>query len=677
MAGFGLRFGGGQRTFPARRTNSAPGGRSAGGPFKLPDPRSHIRMADLAEFAAAARRLGDAVAVLDHRAGVLDVPPAAQRPWHETLHGKLLPQLPGPGGGGAFLVVAVVGGTNLGKSLIFNHLAGYEASLSSKFASGTKHPTCLAPTGFSQTHRLEEVFPGFTPVRLDADDPEAALRADDRDLLFWAESDAVPPNLLLLDTPDVDSDAPVNWERAAKVRTAADVLLTVLTQQKYNDAAVVRFFREAGGAAVHGADAAVAVVFNQVDLPEDEAYWPKWVGTFSERTGITPDLLFLAPHDREAAKELRLPFLERPWPPDDEPVKPRSAAVGGGESLRHALSELHFAEVKLRTLAGAVDRLASPSDGVPAWLAEVREAASRFAAAGEHLMGELTDSHARWPPVPASAMVEEVRDWWRARRTGATKRVADVYATLGGLIATPFRAMRGPTPPPLAVYEKEEFALFRRAVERLFGQLERLRETDPVLAPRLSAALGGAPRSELLERLRTDHAACDLHEDLAALVRTEMDAMLVNNPRAGRWLRALDVAAVMGRPALTVGLLGTGVIGTEMAAAGVTVVADTLVGGAAAAAGEAAGAGAGTLAMRVNAKIARIERRFADSRRAWLERWVRDALLGPLVTDVADAAGLPSSKAFTAVGDALHELKQASGEPSPSVSSDPVERTGG
>ena len=636
-------------------------------------------MADLAAFAAAARRLADAVAELDRRARVLEAPPAADRSWYETLHGKLLPQLPGPGGGGAFLVVAVVGGTNIGKSLIFNHLAGFEASSSSKFASGTKHPTCLVPAGFGQRHRLEEIFPGFEPARLDEQDPDAALRADDRDLLFWAESDAVPPNLLLLDTPDVDSDAPVNWERAAKVRTAADVLLAVLTEQKYNDAAVVRFFREAGGKAVHGADAAVVAVFNQVDLPEDEGYWPTWVGTFAERTGITPDLLFLAPHDREAAKELRLPFLARPWPPGDDRSLSRSHGSGlggddgGGQSLRSALSELHFAEVKLRTLAGAVDRLTNPSDGVPAWLAEVREGAGRFAAAGEHLMGELTDSAARWPPVPASVLVEEVRDWWRGRRTGATRTVANAYSWVGGIVAGPIRAMRGPQPPPLAAYAREEFALFRRAVERLFGQLERLRETDPILAPRLAALMGGASRAELLEQLRTDHAACDLHAELAALVRTEMDAMLVNNPRVGRWLRVLDSAAVMGRPALTVGLLGTGVIGAELASAGVWVVQDTLVGGAAAAAGEAAGAGAGTLAMKVNAKVARIERRFADARRAWLERWVRDALLGPLVSDVADAAGLPSSEAFAAVGEAMGELRRASGGREPAASPGPTD----
>ena len=74
----------------------------------------------------------------------------------------------------------------------------------------------------------------------------------------------MPPRLLLLDAPDVDSDVAVNWQRARAIRQAADVLVAVLTQQKYNDAAVKQFFR----AAVE-ADKPIVVLFNQVDLEAD------------------------------------------------------------------------------------------------------------------------------------------------------------------------------------------------------------------------------------------------------------------------------------------------------------------------------------------------------------------------------------------------------------------------
>ena len=56
----------------------------------------------------------------------------------------------------------------------------------------------------------------------------------------------------------MDSDALVNWQRVRAIRQVADVLVAVLTQQKYNDAAVKQFFREAVQA-----DKPIVAVFNQ------------------------------------------------------------------------------------------------------------------------------------------------------------------------------------------------------------------------------------------------------------------------------------------------------------------------------------------------------------------------------------------------------------------------------
>ena len=121
--------------------------------------------------------------------------------------------------------------------------------------------------------------------------------------LYWRNGATVPPRLLLLDTPDIDSDAPVNWQRADIIRQASDVLIAVLTQQKYNDAAVKQFFRRAVAA-----DKPIVVVFNQCDLRADREYWPLWLATFAEETGAKPELVYVAPYDRQAANEQKLPF---------------------------------------------------------------------------------------------------------------------------------------------------------------------------------------------------------------------------------------------------------------------------------------------------------------------------------------------------------------------------------
>jgi len=58
--------------------------------------------------------------------------------------------------------------------------------------------------------------------------PEALFVADIGDFL--------PDHIVLFDTPDVDSIAKQHWELAENIRAAGDVLVAVLTDEKYNDA---------------------------------------------------------------------------------------------------------------------------------------------------------------------------------------------------------------------------------------------------------------------------------------------------------------------------------------------------------------------------------------------------------------------------------------------------------
>ena len=160
-----------------------------------------------------------ALSELELQATILQSAPLAGREWFELLRQKLVPQL----GEQAFLVVAVVGGTNIGKSVIFNHLAGCKASASSPLASGTKHPVCLVPEGFTDTHSLESVFPDFQLHEWT--DAALSLQESDAHQIFWRTAKELPPSLLILDTPDIDSDARVNWVRADAVRRCADVLI--------------------------------------------------------------------------------------------------------------------------------------------------------------------------------------------------------------------------------------------------------------------------------------------------------------------------------------------------------------------------------------------------------------------------------------------------------------------
>ena len=99
------------------------------------------------------------------------------------------------------------------------------------------------PAGFADTHELAAIFPEFD-LKPWTSAGDALVDAPD-DRIYWRAVADTPPNLLILDTPDIDSDVQVNWRRADGIRRVADVLIAVLTQQKYNDAAVKQYFRKA------------------------------------------------------------------------------------------------------------------------------------------------------------------------------------------------------------------------------------------------------------------------------------------------------------------------------------------------------------------------------------------------------------------------------------------------
>ena len=261
------------------------------------DKRVDVSHSPFAAFAARVTQLTRSIETLAVCAQGVGVGPPQGREWFDLLERKLLPQLQGP----PLLIVAIVGGTNIGKSVIFNHLAGETASAATPLAAGTKHPVCLVPPGCDDPQLLGRLFEHFQlQAWQSADDP---LTDSPTDRIYWRLGAAVPPRLLLVDAPDVDSDVTVNWQRARAIRQTADVLIALLTQQKYNDAAVKQFFR----AAVE-ADKPIIVIFNFCDLQSDREFWPQWLARFSAETGADPELVYVVPYDRAAADELRLPF---------------------------------------------------------------------------------------------------------------------------------------------------------------------------------------------------------------------------------------------------------------------------------------------------------------------------------------------------------------------------------
>lgn len=595
---------------------------------------------------------------LEQSTVALQLQPLAEREWFRLLEQKLLPQMTDS----AYLVAAVCGGTNIGKSVIFNHLAGTKASAVTALASGTKHPVCLVPLDFESRHDLGAIFPGFELTPWESS--EAALRESDSSLLFWRSSDSLPSNLLVLDSPDIDSDARVNWDRADMIRRAADVLIAVLTQQKYNDAAVKEFFRRAAAE-----DKVVLIVFNQVHLPDDDEYWPLWLQTFCSETGITPHVVYLTPHNRRAAEDNRLPFFERRTVPESNV----SAADNNvGRRLHEDLSSLRFGEIKLRTLSGSL-RLLLNDAGAAGYLQQIQQRSAEFRTAGELLSAHKLAEVENWPTVPNAEIVQHIRTWWQGQREGWSAAVHGFYNKIGSHLTSGYRFLyekvAGPSIAPIATYKATEWDAVLKVVDDVYSRLQWFLELgNPLLQPRLSELLGATTRQDVLAALRTQHEATDLAADLRELIAAELETFRAENPQFYKSLRQLDVVAAAARPATSIALFVTGFgpvghLATDAAlTSAVHLTGDVVAGGITAAVGENwLSQTASTGAAWLEARFRRIHERFAERRANWLAEFLQRQLLGTLPHDLQTAAQMAEQPAFLHVQECLQVLQSEVG----------------
>lgn len=612
--------------------------------------------ADFEACASSVQQLSRAIVSLDARCGDARLAPLVGRAWYELLTRKLVPQLSDQ----SYLVVAVVGGTNIGKSVVFNHLAGFRASATSPLASGTKHPTCLIPKGFRESHNLQEIFPGF--VLRDWAGADEPLKEEGVNWLFIRECEETPPNLLILDTPDVDSDARINGERADNIRRCADVLVSVLTQQKYNDAAVKEFFRKAATE-----EKSILLVFNQCLFPEDEPYWPLWVETFCEETKIHPQILYVAPNDRRAAESLQLPFYERPWPLTTAQTSETDRNVP--RNLMHDLTSLRFGEIKIKSLAGSLKQLVDPEQGAPRWLDEVRGQSHQYHRAAHLLTANKLAEVADWPTIPSSLLVDEVRQWWGGQRKGWTARVHNSYNLLTRAVMVPVRMARdriqGEPVDPVTLYRDREWSAVLETIEKVYEKLEWLTELgNDLLKPRLSKLLTGVSRARLIQQIRRSHDETDMGAELRTLVQAEMAAFSEDSPEFFKLFRRLDSLAAAARPAVSVilAVTGIGLVGDVVFTSAATttlghLTADVVGGTVAASVGESVisegvSRGAGQFQMRLR----KLCQRFAAVRAAWLARLLKEHLLGTLPEDLQTASHMSTSPEFLAAANAVENV---------------------
>ena len=280
------------------------------------------------------------------------------REWRDLLTYKLIPHLAGQG----CLVVAVAGGTNTGKSTVFNVMVGRPMSPVMTTAAATCHPV-LAANETRVAECLEgKLVPEFKPVALDNGtdvlDPEIA-----GETLFVARAENLPDRLIVMDTPDIDSIDTHNWQLAEHMRAAGDVLLAVVTGEKYKDQRVIDFFREA-----HASGCVIVPLMNKANPDSEFDVARQQLQEFQNDIGIdSPG--FVLPHDFNLSENL------------DRPIE----SINGGPDLMVHLEALDVRTIKERVFKGTVDHFA---DQAQHFLAHVDEV-------GDLLRGVVKDAHSQ------------------------------------------------------------------------------------------------------------------------------------------------------------------------------------------------------------------------------------------------------------------------------------------
>ncbi len=328
----------------------------------------------------------------------------------------------------------------------------------------------------------------------------------------------------------------------------------------------------------------------------------------------------------------------------------------------------------MRTLRGSLDQLVSPAQGVPAYLEEIERRSAEFRSAAEmlseHNLAEIND----WPTIPNKIMVSELRCWWQAQREGWAAKVHGFYNTIGSGLAWPLRyakeKIQGEQTPPMQLYRRQEWDTILETVDKIYQKLTWFSELgNELLQPRLEGLLGGTPRTEMIERLHTEHATVDLKLELQQLIAAEMRSFRDESPEYYRFFKSLDSLGAAVRPATSIVLFITGLGPVGDAAAHlvantaiqsmVHVAGDVAGGTVAAAVGETAiSSTAATGAGFLEAKFRNLHAAFTKQRAAWLVEMLKDHLLGTMPQELQAAAALPVSTAFTETQSALRSLQE-------------------
>ncbi len=334
--------------------------------------------------------------------------------WSDLLTYKLVPHLAGQG----CLVAAVAGGTNTGKSTVFNLLLGRSLSPVVNTAAATCHPV-LAANGRRRTESLEnKLVPEFRPRPLD-NATDATNHAVPADALYVVFEASLPDHLVVMDTPDVDSIDKQNWEVADHLRAAGDLLVAVVTPEKYKDDRVVGYFREA-----LASGRMIVPVMNKANPAEGFAAARKQLDDFCNDVGAADAVRFVIAHDLALANDFTRPI----------------AALDGGPDLRRYLETLDVPAIKERVYRGTIRHFAERAS---IFMKRAREIGAGMRRTVDSFENRAHSHALRYDPAPGPEVGNLFHEFVQSRRGVVRRSIGKTSAAFVKGTSTVGRAVTG------------------------------------------------------------------------------------------------------------------------------------------------------------------------------------------------------------------------------------------
>lgn len=392
--------------------------------------------------------------------------------WRDLLEYKLAPHFAGEG----CLVVAVAGGTNTGKSTVFNMLLGETASPVRATAAATCRPVVAGNTDRARQCLEGKLVPEFTPVPLTT--PEAVLSFDGpENAMYVHETPALPDRLVFLDTPDIDSIVKRNWDVAEHIRAAGDVLVAVVTPEKYKDDRVIEFFQRA-----HAAGRLILPLMNKANPANDYAAARAQLADFCTAVGLEDAPLFALPYD---------------FSQSDDPARPIPPLMGA-QTLRECIEAVDVAELKRKVYRETLSRFV---DEAGAFLVRACDWSKRLHRVRDDFRDRARAFSTRYDPAPGPEIGGLFHQFVQARRGTFGRTVGKAGGALARGAAVVGRSVRQAVFKRTALEagdakttETDLRRRHRRDIERITqdlatSYLESARKLDAPIANIVSSAL--------------------------------------------------------------------------------------------------------------------------------------------------------------------------------------------